>query len=270
MELKIKNIFIYIIIFFIVFITIFPIAWTLLGSFKELRDLVTSVPKLLFKPTLSNYKVVFAREDIRNGLINSVIVSLIALTLGILFAVPAAWAIARNTQKLKPHLQFFSLSLRFLPPVAISIPFIILWLDLGLYDTHIALIITYLIISISTIIWLSVPPFENIPIECEEAAKLDGCSYIQTFLKISLPLALPNLMGGFVFTFILLWNELLLALSLTSTNVTLPVSVAAIAGIGKELPWGMINAAAIVLLIPPLLTIRFLGKSVSSAFFRSK
>jgi len=264
-----KKIFVYIIICFIVLITIFPIAWTLLGSFKELRDLVTSVPKLLFKPTLSNYKAVFARGDIRNSLINSIIISMSALTLGILFAVPASYAIARNTQKLKPHLQFFSLSLRFLPPVAIAIPFIILWLDLGLYDTHIALIITYLIISISTIIWLSVPPFESIPIECEEAAKLDGCSYIQTFLKISLPLALPNLMGGFVFTFILLWNELLLALSLTSTNVTLPVSVAAMARIGKELPWGMINAAAIVLLIPPLFTIRFLGKSVSSAFFRS-
>lgn len=159
MDLKMKKIFIYIIICFVVFITIFPIAWTLLGSFKELRDLVTSVPKLLFKPTLSNYKVVFAREDIRNGLINSVIISVSALTLGILLAVPAACAIARNTKKLKPHLQFFSLSLRFLPPVAIAIPFIVLWLDLGLYDTHIALIITYLIISISTIMWLSVPPF---------------------------------------------------------------------------------------------------------------
>jgi multiple sugar transport system permease protein len=76
-------------------------------------------------------------------------------------------------------------------------------------------------------------------------------------------------MGGFVFTFILLWNELLLALSLTSTNVTLPVAVAAITAIGKELPWGTVNAAAIVLLIPPLLLIRFFGKSASAAFFRS-
>lgn len=264
-----KKIFLYIIICLVVFITIFPIVWTLLGSFKKLRDLVTSVPKLVFKPTLSNYKAVFAREGIQNGLQNSVIISVSALILGILFGVPAAYAIAKNTQKLKPHLQFFPLSLRFLPPVAIAIPFITLWLDLGLYDSHIALIITYLVISISTVMWLSIPPFESIPIDCEEAAKLDGCSHIQTFLKISLPLALPNLMGGFAFTFILLWNELLLALSLTSTNVTLPVSVAAIAAIGKELPWGMVNAAAIVLLIPPLLLVRFLGKPVSSAFFRS-
>ncbi|MCD6318513.1 carbohydrate ABC transporter permease, partial [Candidatus Aerophobetes bacterium] len=191
-----KKIFMYMIMCFIVFIVIFPIVWTLLGSFKELRDLVTPVPKIVFKPTLSNYKAIFVREDIRNGLINSVIISVSALILGILFGVPAAYAIAKNTQKLKPHLQFFALSLRFLPPVAIAIPFITLWLELGLYDTHIALIITYLIISISTIMWLSVPPFENIPIECEEAAKLEGCSYIQVFLKISLPLALPNLMGG--------------------------------------------------------------------------
>ena len=266
---KIKKIFVYTIICIIVFITIFPIAWTLLGSFKTLRDLVTPVPKIVFKPVLSNYQTVFAREDIREGLLNSVIISGSAIILGILFGVPAAYAIARNTKKLKPHLQFFALSLRFLPPVAIAIPFITLWLDIGLYDSHIALITTYLIISISTIIWLSISPFESVPIECEEVAKLDGCSYIQTFFKISLPLAMPNLMGGFVFTFILLWNELLLALSLTSTNVTLPVAVAAITAIGKELPWGTVNAAAIVLLIPPLLLIRFFGKSASSAFFRS-
>jgi len=269
MEIELKKLVVYLLVGIIAFIAVFPIAWTVLGSFKDLRDLVSPVPKFVFKPTLANYAAVFAREGIRRGLQNSIIVTLSALTLGVVLGVPAAYAVSKMPARAKQQLQFFPLSLRFLPPVAIAIPFITLWLDVGWYDTHLALIITYLLISVSTIMWLSMAPFESIPISCQEAAKLDGCSYTQVFLRISLPLALPNLTGGFVFAFILIWNELLLALSLTSTNVTLPVSVAAIAAIGKELPWGMVNAAAITLLIPPLILVRFLGRSMSSAFFGS-
>jgi len=264
-----KKFVVYSLITIIVFILLFPVLWAILSSFKELKDIVVTPPKFIFQPIIDNYLTVFAREGIRSGLINSAVVCASALTLGIFFGVPSAYAIARNSGRLKQHLQFFVLSLRFLPPIAIIVPFMGLWLDFGLYDSYIALITTYLLISISVIIWMSISPFERVPSECIEAAKIDGASYMQVFFKVSLPIALPNLVGGFSFTFILLWNELLLALALTSQKATLPVAVSAIAKMGMELPWGVVNAAAVTLMLPPLALLGLLTRSMSRAFYIS-
>jgi multiple sugar transport system permease protein len=270
MVFRLKKFIIYIIVGVIVFIAIFPIFWTFLGSFKHLRDIITPIPKFIFIPTLSNYKEVLTTDIIKSGLLNSAIIVTSSILLGIIIGVPAAYIIARYPLKRKADIQFFVLSLRFLPPVAIAIPFISLWLDLGLYDSYISLIITYLLISLSTIIWLSIPVFERVPTECEEAANLDGCSYIQVFFKISLPIATPTLIGGYIFTFILIWNELMIALSLTSIRQTLPAAASAFATMGKELPWGVVNASAILLLLPPLIFVGFLGKLLNSFFIPKK
>lgn len=270
MAFRVKKIITYFIVGVIIFIALFPIFWTFLGSFKQLRDIVTPIPKFIFIPTLSNYKEVLTTDSIQKGLLNSAIIVTSSILLGIVFGIPAAYVIARYPLKRKADIQFFVLSLRFLPPVAIAIPFISLWLDLGLYDSYISLIITYLIITLSTIIWLSTPIFEQVPRECEEAASIDGCSYLQVFFKISLPIATPTLIGGYVFTFILIWNELMIALSLTATRQTLPAAASALATMGKELPWGVVNASAILLLIPPLIFVGFLGKFLNSFFLPKK
>jgi multiple sugar transport system permease protein len=162
---------------------------------------------------------------------------------------------------------FYVLSLRFLPPVAIAIPFIALYLDLGIHDTRGSLILTYCLTTISTMIWLGVPAFEQVPRDIEEAASLEGCSEFQIFCKISLPVALPSLIGAVLFTFVIVWNELLIALSLTSQNFTLPVVAATFTMMGMEVPWGIINASSIVLAIPPLLFIGLIMQFVNR-FFR--
>ncbi len=242
----------------LVVVALAPILWTILGAFKSLRDIVTPVPKLFFTPTLENFATIIENPTIHDGLINSAIVVGIAVLIGALLGIPAAHTLARHVRRYGDDVQFFVLSLRFLPPVAIAIPFIVIYLDLGIYDTLFGLILVYLVTTISTMIWLAVPAFERVPREIEEAATMEGCSHWEVFRRFSLPIALPSLFGAIVFTFVLVWNELLLALTLAAKNATLPVVAASITSLGKEVPWGVINAATVVLVLPPLVFIGLL------------
>ena len=248
-----KNILSILIIFLLLLFAVTPILFALLGSFKELKDIIHPIPKLIFKPTLENYVTVLTTDSILRGIQNSTIIVGISLLIGIIVGIPAAYAIARYKPRGSDDLRFFYLSIRFMPPVAIAIPFIGIFLDLGMYDTKTAIIITYLPITISSIIWLSIPAFEYVPRDIEEAAEIEGCTYFEIFRKIALPVASPSLVGAIVFTFVITWNELLIALSLSSRNVTLPVVAASFTSLGFETPWGVINASAILLALPPLL-----------------
>jgi len=262
-----KSIFPFSIIFLLLLFSTLPILFALLGSFKELKDIVTPIPKIFFDPTLENYVRVLTTDSVLKGIKNSTIIVGCALLIGIIIGIPASYAIARFKPRGTKDLQFFYLSIRFTPPVAVAIPFIGIFLDLGMYDTKTAIIITYLPITISSIIWLSIPAFERVPRDIEEAAEIEGCSYFEVFRKIALPVASPSLVGAIIFTFVITWNELLIAISLSSKNVTLPVVAAGFTSLGFETPWGIINASAITLALPPLIfvfvIINFIKKFIS-------
>ncbi|MCP1199590.1 carbohydrate ABC transporter permease [Notoacmeibacter sp. MSK16QG-6] len=242
----------------LVVVALGPIFWTVLGAFKELRDIVTPIPKLVFEPTIDNFVTILRNPTIRDGLLNSVVVVSATVLIGALLGIPAAHALARYARRWGDDIQFFVLSLRFMPPVAIAIPFIVIYLDLGIYDTLFGLVLVYLTTSVSTIIWLAVPAFESVPRDIEEAAAMEGCPPWEVFWRFSLPIAAPSLFGALVFTFVLVWNELLLALTLAAQNATLPVVAASITSLGKEVPWGVINAATVLLVLPPLVFIGLL------------
>lgn len=248
----------------VVLVALTPILWTTLGAFKQLRDIVTPVPKLFFTPTLENFATILGNPTIRDGLVNSVIVVAVAVGIGAALGIPAAHTLARHARRYGDDVQFFVLSLRFMPPVAIAIPFIVIYLDLGIYDSLGGLILVYLVTTISTVIWLAVPAFDRVPREIEEAAAMEGCTEAEVFWRFSLPIAAPSLFGALVFTFVLVWNELLLALTLAAQNATLPVVAASITSLGKEVPWGVINAATVVLVLPPLVFIGLLMGLINS------
>ena len=132
-----------------------PILWTLLSGFKNRVDIVTPTPMLIFTPTLENFAYVLERESVRTGLLNSIIVSECSVLIGAALGLPCAYAVARYPMRFAHDIQIFVLSLRFLPPVAVAIPLIIIWLDVGLYDTRIALIVTYSLLTLATTIWLA-------------------------------------------------------------------------------------------------------------------
>ncbi len=258
---RLTNILATALICFILFVALAPILWIVLSSFKSRIDITAYPPKFIFAPVLDNYARVLAMDAIVRGLKNSAIVSGSALVLGSLLGIPVAYIIARIPFRGSASLRLFVLSLRFMPPVAVVIPFFLMWLRLGLLDRLPGLVFTYLLISISSMIWLTIECFVQVPIECEEAAHLEGCTQFEVFTRIALPIALPSLLGMAIFVFILIWNEFFLAFVLTSANaITMPVASAAFAVMGMEVPWGQICASITLLSIPPLIFSYFFVK----------
>ncbi|MBD3307027.1 ABC transporter permease subunit [candidate division KSB3 bacterium] len=251
----------HVIIGIILLIAVLPIAWMIISSFKSRVDIISYPPKFLFTPVWENYARILEIDAISISLKNSLIIVPISVLLGFLFGVPTAYIFARIPFRGKADLRFFVLSLRFMPPVAVVIPFFMIWLRAGLLDSIPALVITYLTISISTMIWLTIECFKRVPIECEEIAQLEGCTQFQVFYKIALPIALPSLLGMSIFIFILIWNEFFLAFVLTSHHaITMPVASASFAIMGMEVPWGQICASITLLSIPPLILSYFFVK----------
>ncbi|ADJ64876.1 carbohydrate ABC transporter permease [Herbaspirillum seropedicae] len=249
----------------LVLVAVFPLLWALLNSVKTLLDIVTPTPRFLFTPTLENYRQVIGSPEVLVGLTNSAVIVGSAVLLGTFMGVPAAYVIARYHVPGKRDIQFFLLSLRFLPPVAVAIPLIAIWVDLGLYDTRFSMIVTYLLTTLSTITWLSIPVFQRMPREIEEAATLDGYGPYAVFWKIALPNCATTLLGGIIFSFVLVWNELMIALALTSSNsATLPVVASAFTSMGQEVPWGVINASTVLLALPPLIFVGVLSRLLNS------
>jgi multiple sugar transport system permease protein len=241
-------------------LAVVPVLWTLLNAFKNRVDIVTPTPLFFFTPTLDNFRYVLGRDSVEAGLINSILISGSSVLVGAVLGLPAAYAIARHPGKWADEMQFFVLSLRFLPPVAVAIPLMVIWLDVGLYDTRLSMIVTYTLLTLSTIVWLAVPAFQRVPKEVEEAAIVDGYGPYAIFFLIALPIASRSLIGAVSFSFVLVWNEFLIALMLTTSDAkTLPIVASGLTQLGRDVPWGILNASVILLSLPPLLFIGILS-----------
>jgi multiple sugar transport system permease protein len=248
-------------------VVLFPVFWTLLSAFKQNVDLLTPTPKLFFAPTLDNIAYVLGRPSVLQALINSLIICSVSVLIGIVLGLPAAYAVARYPNRWTEEIQFFVLSLRFLPPVAVAIPLMVIWLNLGLYDTKLALIVTYSLLTISITIWLAIPGFQRVPKEIEEAARVDGYGPYAVFFRVALPVAMRALLGALAFSFVLIWNEFLMALMLSTSNAkTLPIVASEMSQLGMNVPWGILNAAVVLLSLPPLLLLGLLSSFMNSMF----
>jgi multiple sugar transport system permease protein len=258
------------IIAFVALLVVVPVLWTLVSSFKHTVDIQTTPPTLVFTPTLDNFAYVLNRASVRNALVNSIVISVSAVLVGAVLGLPCAYAVARYPTRRASDIQFFVLSLRFLPPIAVALPLMVIWLDLGLYDTRIALIVTYTLFTLSITIWLAIPAFRQVPKEIEEAAFIDGYSAYAIFFRIALPVAAKSLIGAIVFSFVLVWNEFLIALMLTTSDArTLPIVASELSQLGFDTPWGILNASVIVLSLPPLMFLGILSGFLNSLFKRN-
>jgi multiple sugar transport system permease protein len=243
-----------------------PVLWTLINSFKFRVDIVTDVPQFFFTPTLDNYIYILGRESLLGGVFNSLTIVGSSVLIGAVLGLPAAYALARYPMRWADDIEFFVLSIRFLPPVAVAIPLMVIWLNLELYDTRLALIVTYTLLTLATTIWLAMPAFAAVPPEVEEAAFVDGYGPYAVFFKVALPIAAKSLIGALAFSFVLVWNEFLIALMLTTSDAkTLPIVASELSQLGRDVPWGILNASVILLALPPLLLIGILSKFLNAA-----
>jgi len=158
---------------------------------------------------------------------------------------------------------FWIVSNRFLPPAVFVVPFLLLFTNLRLIDTHLGLIIAYTMFALPFAVWIMRDFFNSLPIELEESARVDGASRIQAFVYIVLPLSTPGLVAVSIFSFIFAWNEFLYALMLTNFNaITLPVLIAG-QNTNRGIEWWYISALTLVSVIPVMLIALFLERFIT-------
>jgi multiple sugar transport system permease protein len=229
-----------------------PFYWLINVSLKTGADLSSS-SALPAHPSLKNYRSIFHNGDFTNGLRNSAIVATSVTVLALVFGSFAAYALARLKMRGKFWVLAIVLSVSTFPQITIAAPLFKLWTDIGLYDTHLGLIIPYLTFALPLTIYILTSFFKEIPVELEEAALVDGATRFQAFRKVVIPLAAPGLATAGILTFIAAWNEFLLAITLTSSQSarTVPASIAYFTGSTQfEQPLGTICAASVTISIP--------------------
>ncbi len=225
----------------------FPFAWMFVTSFKQHADIIQFPPTLLFEPTLSNYRDVFVENPLFHYLVNSLVVGVGSTVLSLALGLPAAYTIARCRQKI---FAIVILVARLVPGIACLVPWYMIFRAMGLLDTHLALILTHIIISLPVVVWLMIGFFEDLPVELEEAARVDGCSRFATFWRIAIPLVRPGIFAASILAFIYSWNNFLFSLILSGEDTaTLPVAAFSFITYGM-INWGGLTAAATVILLP--------------------
>jgi multiple sugar transport system permease protein len=226
-----------------------PVVWIALTSFKSQGEVFTYPP--VFWPEDVDLRFYRGVLDGIGGkaLKDSLIIATASTVLALAVSVPTAYSISRFAVG-GQHLAMWILSVRMFPPVVSAIPFFLLFRKLDLLDTHLALIIAYLTFNVPFIVWLVKGFFDDLPRDLEEAALVDGATRWKAFVGVALPLAVPGVVTAGLLAFMFAWNEFLLALFLTRSEVrTLPVGLSSLVG-GHEILWGQIGALAVMAIVP--------------------
>jgi multiple sugar transport system permease protein len=232
-------------------LALFPFYWMISSSLKDQTDLLASPPVWWFGPTLANYRNIFSDQVVTTAVLSSLVVSTATTALAVLLGTPAAYALARFEFRGKADLWFWFISNRMISPIVLALPVYLLSRQVGLLNTHLVLILIYLTFTLPLVVWICTDQFRSIPIELEQAARLEGASQFDIFWRIYLPLGIPGVAVSAIFAFIFSWNELLYALVLiTSQNLKTAPVVATNFMSGYELPWGKIMATGTVIVLP--------------------
>ena len=232
-------------------IWVIPVLWALLTSFKTERDVLAYPPLVFFEPTLANYcEVLFGASSILPNLVSSVIVAGSATVLTMLFAVPAAYALARLALPGKRAGGFYVLATQMLPPVGLIIPYYLILQKVGALDTYGGMTAIYLTFSLPFAVWLMVSYFEDVPPEMEEAALLDRAGRLRALWHVILPQVRGGIAVTTIFVFLNAWNEFLFAVVLAGNRVR-PVTVAMFNFISVEqTQWARLAAGAMLAMAP--------------------
>lgn len=249
---KISRIVLYAAVAAICFIAVFPYLWMVLVSLKE-RVLVYQPEVLIFKPVLENYVNVFKNRDLGSYLINSAVIASFNCIISLVLGSFTAYALARYEFRGREKCALFLTFIRILPAVASVIPIYVIAAAMKILDTHGILITVYLLFNVPFTVLMMRGFFEEIPVELEEAARVDGCTSLQALRKIVLPLAKPGLVATAIFCVINSWNEFLYAMLLTtykaSTTPTIVQMFKTISGV----IWGEMSAVGTVATFPVLI-----------------
>jgi multiple sugar transport system permease protein len=226
---------------------VFVFAWMLMTGLKTGVQNIAYPPELIFTPTLENYQAVFQQHNFLRYLVNSLVIAGLATGVSLLLGLPAAYSIAKYRQG---RIGIVILLARMTPFVSYLLPWYIIFRYLKLIDTYTALTLTHLIITLPMVSWLMIAFFESVPADLEDAAMIDGCSRLQSFVMIVLPLVRNGIATSAIMAFIFSWNQFLFSLILSGPRTkTVPVAVYNFISYGK-IDWAGIGAAATLIVLP--------------------
>jgi ABC-type glycerol-3-phosphate transport system permease component len=241
--------------------TLAPIYWTVSTSFKSGAQLFTWPPTYLPTPTSAYYIEAFAIRPLFTYFRNSMVVAAVSVPLSVSIAALAAFGLGRYRFPGRGIMFFMILAVRMLPGLVVAMPLFLIFRGLGLVDSLVGLIIAYTAFNLPFNIWLLQGFFADVPREIEDAAIADGCSPLDVFWRIMLPIITPGLVASAIFCFLLAWNEFGFALILTYTekSQTLPIAIAGFTSDRGTL-FGAMAAAGTVALLPVLAFALFLQR----------
>jgi len=266
-------------------VSLIPIVWIVMTSFKSPPDAIAYPPRVFFEPTLEGYVNLFTTrtrqtpeymaslpapetwydELVRkrnmviagpsrygDRYVNSLVIGFGSTFLAVFLGTLAAYAFSRFKVPLKDDLLFIILSTRMMPPIAVAIPIFLMYRELGLSDTILGMILLYTAVNVSFAVWLLKGFIDEIPREYEEAAMVDGYTRLQAFRRVVLPQAITGIAATAIFCLIFAWNEYAFALLLTSGEAqTAPPFIPLIIGEGG-LDWPAVAAGTTLFLLPVL------------------
>ena len=232
----------------------FPILWTILTSFKTEGQAIADPPIfLMFDWTLENYAIVQERSDYLKFLTNSVIIAGGSTLLGILVAVPAAWSMAFVPSKRTKDILLWMLSTKMLPAVGVLYPIYLIFIEFGLLDTKIGLVVVLMLMNLPIIVWMLYTYFKEIPSEILEAARMDGASLRSEILYVLTPMAIPGIASTVLLNFILAWNEAFWTLNLTAAKAAPLTAFIASYSSPEGLFFAKLSAASTMAIAPILI-----------------
>ena len=233
-------------------IAVFPLIWIILSSIKPSSEMSNNplafIPK---KITFDYYRqVLFSLNFIRN-IKNSLVISFTATVITIIVSALGAYGIVRFFPKVGKKMTKMLITTYMFHSILLAVPYVTVMAKLGLINTWIGVVITYLSFSIPYAIWMLIGFFQTVPIGIEEAAKVDGVGKFGIFFQIVLPIVSPGIVSTAIYTFTNTWNEFLYALLLINNSEKMPLSIALYSLTGSEiLDWGQMMAASVIVILP--------------------
>jgi len=251
-----------IITYIIVLGALFPVIWLLLTALKTKVEAFTMPPNWIFKPTFENFRQVLTESGFIDSYINSLIIVVGTVFLSLVLGVAGAYTLSRLKTKATRFAGVWIILARMAPPIGFGIPLFLMFSELNLLDSYLGLILTYMTITLPFVTWLMLGFLNGVPIEIEEASRVDGCNRFQSLVRIIIPAVLPGIATCAIFSFIMAWNEFFYALILSGRD-TQPVTIAVQGYISSAgLEWGPMSAAAILVILPVLIFTIFAQKGL--------
>jgi multiple sugar transport system permease protein len=251
----------------LIIMSVGPIILMLTTSLKLNVDVMSDTSSLLFSPTLRNYETVlcdvlwyepvhvdYCNPTFSRALGNSIFIALISTTLTLILGCMAAYALVRFKFMGRGAISLTTLMMRMVPPAVLLVPVFGIWtFNYGLDGTFAGIILVYVAMNLPFVIWILQSFIVQVPIQLEEAAKMDGASPLQIFFLVVLPVIKPGLAAAAIFTFRIAWNEFLLANALLNRDTrTVPVTI--VNSLTEyDIDWGVIMATGMLLAIPPII-----------------